>query len=72
MLNSRKSNFATEPDRVHASGVTNADQALGPQDTLLLKIDTDARHGHGLVCESICLEMAGVNMAIPLHEWERI
>ena len=34
------------------------------QDTLLLKIDPDARHGHWRVCASICLEMGGVNMAI--------
>jgi hypothetical protein len=34
------------------------------QDTLLLKIDPEARHGPWLVGASICLAMGGVNMAI--------
>ena len=49
---------------MQASGVTNANQTPSPQDTLLLNIDTDARHCYWRVCESICLEMSGVNMTI--------
>jgi hypothetical protein len=36
----------------------------GPQDTLLLNIDTDARYGPWRACESRCLEMGRGNMAI--------
>jgi hypothetical protein len=51
-------------NRAQASDLTDADQTLGPQDDLLLEIDTDARHCHWLVCEPICLWTGGVNMAI--------
>jgi len=55
-------------NRTQASDLTDAHEALGPQDHLLLNIDTDARPRHWLVCQPLCLWTANVKMTISTFE----
>ena len=55
-------------DRAEASDVTDADQTVGPQDHLLLKIDTNAQHRDWLIRQSIGLRDACLKWSSPHRE----